>query len=362
MREKIKKQLSKTGAIIATATIVSSLIISTPNIAYAQGKEESLISRIGNGIAITSDELYNALNDKDASSKIAEYISLGKNVKYNTNLQRNNTIRDMELEYKLKKVNEDINIEYTGLGVDTSSLPAQIYYEYIISENPNKIEKGIDVSSWQGIINWNEVSNQIDFAIIRVMDAIVRDENNNYVLDSQFLRNIQECERLNIPIGVYWFSRATNEEEAKREASFVGQVLQGYTLEYPTYIDVECEAQLNLDDQTLQNIIVAANNEIAKYNLSPAIYINNSQAHRVENLPYQLWLTSSKTYDNHVSMSEFSQDEFSVYYPLSEKKTNYQYCSKGSISGIEGNVDFDYALNSIKNQIVNSEEYQKRTK
>ena len=61
------------------------------------------------------------------------------------------------------------------------------------------IHKGIDVSKWQGEINWNLAKHDIDFAILRAGYG----QNN---IDEQFIRNANECTRLNIPFGVYWFS------------------------------------------------------------------------------------------------------------------------------------------------------------
>ena len=61
--------------------------------------------------------------------------------------------------------------------------------------------KGIDVSEHQGTIDWNQVKGNIDFAILRAGYG-----NNN--IDKQFIRNICECNRLGIPVGIYWFSYA----------------------------------------------------------------------------------------------------------------------------------------------------------
>lgn len=364
MRKKIKEQLKRTGAAIAVAAIVASTtVFAIPETVSAV--DNNLASQIEDDsleedTIVTAEELYKVANDETTSQQLNDYISLGKNINVYMDIRENAEKQAKELREKLQTENQDVLLEYTGVKADTTELPAKIYYQYKITENGNNIEKGIDVSSWQGVINWDEVKKHTDFAIVRVMDAICKDENGNYRLDEQFHRNMQECERLKIPVGVYWYSRATTEEEAKREARFVGESLAGYTLEYPTYIDVECDSQLSLDDNTLQRIITSANDEIASYHLYPAIYINNSQAHRVENLPYQLWLTSGETYNNAVSFNEFSKDNFEIVYNPTSKRTNYQYCQRGTIPGISGEIDFDYALNSLKKEIANSQEYKKR--
>lgn len=359
----MKEKLKKTGAFIAASTMALTITVFSQFNSASALENNILLSKLETGASLTTDELNRALKDANGQEIIEKNLNLGKNINYYTDIKSNNTIQDIELEVSLKNnFGNDVLIEYTGIEADTSQMPVKFYYNYKISEDPSKLEKGLDVSAWQGTINWDETSKHVDFAIIRVMDAICRDANGNYALDEQFHRNMQECERLNIPVGVYWYSRATTEEEARREANFVGQVLNDYTLEYPVYIDVECESQLSLDDQTLRNVISAANTEIAKYNLYPAIYINNSHAHRVESLPYKLWLTSGETYNNHVSFSDFSSEEFPVYYTPTSQRTSYQYSSKGSVPGINGYIDLDYSLKSVKTEIANSPEYKSRSK
>ena len=72
--------------------------------------------------------------------------------------------------------------------------------------------KGIDVSKYQGDIDFNVLKNtDIKFVIIRAGWG----QNN---IDGKFKRNIEECNRLGIPCGVYWFSYALNPTQAKAEA------------------------------------------------------------------------------------------------------------------------------------------------
>lgn len=361
MRKQIKDQLKRTGAILAVSAIVASTtVFAIPKPVVAE--EIPSLTSIEEDRIVTAEELYALASDENTSQQLQDYISLGKNINVYMDIRENTEKQVQELKEKLQVENKDVLLEYTGVKADTTELPAKIYYQYQVTENTESIEKGIDVSSWQGTINWEEVKKYTDFAIVRVMDAICKDEKGNFKLDEQFERNMKECERLKIPVGVYWYSRATTEEEAQKEARFVGEALSGYTLEYPTYIDVECESQLSLADDTLQQIITAANTEIASYHLYPAIYINNSQAHRIENLPYQLWLTSGETYNNAVSFNEFAKENFKVVYHPTTKRTNYQYCQRGTMPGISGEIDLDYALNSLKQEIVNSQEYKKRTR
>ena len=98
------------------------------------------------------------------------------------------------------------------------------------------VRKGIDVSEWQGNIDWEKVkASGIDFAIIRCgygMNDVDQD-------DSKWARNVRECERLDIPYGVYIYSYADSDAKAKSEAQHVIRLLKGHSPDYPVYYDLE---------------------------------------------------------------------------------------------------------------------------
>lgn len=92
---------------------------------------------------------------------------------------------------------------------------------------------GIDVSQFQGNINWTNVKGTgTQFVMIRAGYG----QGN---IDPEFTRNAQECSRLGIPFGVYWFSYAYTEEMAKREAEYCIQAVENYEVQYPVCFDFE---------------------------------------------------------------------------------------------------------------------------
>lgn len=94
-------------------------------------------------------------------------------------------------------------------------------------------KKGIDVSQWQKTINWDKVkASGVQFAMIRAGYG----QNN---IDTQFERNISECNRVGIPCGVYWFSYAYTEAMAIREAEYALDAVAPYKLDYPIAFDFE---------------------------------------------------------------------------------------------------------------------------
>lgn len=99
---------------------------------------------------------------------------------------------------------------------------------------------GIDVSEHNGAINWDKVkeSGKVGFAMLRA-------GYGKGVIDKQFQRNASECNRLDIPIGVYWFSYAKNAEEAENEAEYCLSAISKYRIDYPVAFDFEDDSVRN---------------------------------------------------------------------------------------------------------------------
>lgn len=97
------------------------------------------------------------------------------------------------------------------------------------------VRKAIDVSAYQGVIDWDALADSIDYAIIRA------GAGTSYV-DDQFERNISECNRLKIPAGVYWFSYAENRKEAESEAQRCLSLIRPYRVELPVFFDYEYDS------------------------------------------------------------------------------------------------------------------------
>ena len=122
-----------------------------------------------------------------------------------------------------------------------SSILAIIRPKYESEENGGDTVKTtekkfvIDVSEHQGIIDWNKVKSKIDGAIIRCGygDDITSQD------DKQFARNLSECERLKIPKGIYLYSYATTETQAKSELAHILRLIKGHTFELPIFLDCE---------------------------------------------------------------------------------------------------------------------------
>lgn len=196
-----------------------------------------------------------------------------------------------------------------------------------------ELEYGIDVSHHQGKIDWKKVKDAgISFAIIRVAARGTSKEGGR-ITDSYYKRNMQEAAKYKIPFGVYVYSQALNEKEAREEADWVLEAIQGCTIQLPVVFDYEYA-----DGGRLTSA------------LSKTKKTNNCLAFckKIEDAGYQPMLYANKSFlENSINASAISQ-----YYPIwlahYTNKTTYaglysywQYTSKGKVDGISGNVDMN---------------------
>ena len=197
--------------------------------------------------------------------------------------------------------------------------------------------RGIDVSKWQGDIDFNKVKSNIDFIITRIGYGMYENQK-----DPKFERNYSEAIRNNIPIGVYLYSYATNVDEAKREADLVVKWLNNRKLNLPVYYDVEDKSQQTLSKSTLTKMCETFCNRIEKAGYWAGIYTN------------KYWFTSHLGY-------RYLEKKYTIWVAQYNSKNTYngkydmwQYTSKGKINGINGNVDMDILYRDIFTNVKNN--------
>ena len=128
---------------------------------------------------------------------------------------------------------------------------------------------GIDVSQWQGDIDWNVV--KTDFAILRAGYGRIPSQ-----MDVKFERNYKGAKAANIPVGAYWYSYAKSADEAREEAQAFIQIIQGKQFEYPVYFDVEEQSTLKLGRDKVSDIINAFLEEMEKNGYFAGLYMSAS--------------------------------------------------------------------------------------
>lgn len=192
----------------------------------------------------------------------------------------------------------------------------------------NAVKRGMDVSYWQGLINWERVkADDIDFAILRC--GYVKTLGRPQV-DQQWKRNAQECERLGIPYGVYIYSYAKTVEAAKAEADHVINTLKGFSPTYPVYFDLEEKSLESTSNRMLlANMASAFCDKVAAAGYTPGIYANTNWWNNYLTDPvFDQWERWVAQYNSKCSYTRGS-------YRL------WQCSASGKVDGIVGNVDLD---------------------
>lgn len=202
------------------------------------------------------------------------------------------------------------------------------FYNNIIGLVATNTKKIIDVSSYQGDIDWNLVKNEIDGVILRIGFG-------SNTLDSKFERNINEVKRLNIPYGIYLYSYAENKKEALEEAKYVESLIKKYDLK-PTlgiYYDIEefyiGGKKINILPATYQKIIETFIKYLKKYDVSVYSYAKMYK--------YK-FNKKTKKYVTWIAQYNYSFKDELEY-------NMWQYSDKGKINGINGNVDMNVMFN-----------------
>lgn len=204
---------------------------------------------------------------------------------------------------------------------------------YYFDEAYPDVRYGIDVSEYQGEIDWQAVAaDGVSFAFIR---AGYRGYGSGALLaDARYAENLSGASAAGLDIGVYFFSQAITKEEAKEEAELLLTLIEGYDVSYPVVFDME-EIYLetartdSLSREEATEIARAFCRTIQKAGLQPMIYGNTK------------WLAGR------LDLAELADDYplwFAQYYdkPLFPYDFSFwQYSSSGSVAGIEGDVDLN---------------------
>ena len=191
---------------------------------------------------------------------------------------------------------------------------------------------GIDVSYYQGTIDWEKVkASGIEFAIIRLGYRGYGKEGK-LVEDKMYWQNIQNAITAGLDVGVYFFSQAVTVEEALEEAEFVLERIKNYDITMPVVYDWEYVSEeartANMDRRTLTDCYLAFCGKLEEAGYTPMAYFNPNQARNLMNLTeledYPFWLA-------------FYTDRMTYPYRFEM----WQYTDSGKVPGIEGPVDLN---------------------
>lgn len=194
--------------------------------------------------------------------------------------------------------------------------------------------QGIDISKWNSITSWSKLAKEVDFAIIRCGNRTT--SGGTLSRDPKFHEYMKAAQAAGLEVGVYIYSQAITEQEAREEAKLALEMCEGYSFRLPIVIDYEyytsgrlLNAKLTKTQRT--NICRAFCEVIEAAGYPAMIYANKSMllddmnGEQLAKEGYEIWLA------HWVSSSNYAN----TY-------TYWQYTDRGQVNGISGYVDMNY--------------------
>ena len=238
--------------------------------------------------------------------------------------------------------NDTEDTESTENIEDTKNIDTPPIYGSIHSPQFKKatIRPGIDVSKWNGEIDWERVAETQDFAFVRVAGRY--SGNGELYVDEYYEKNIEEAYAAGLDVGVYILSQAITPAEAKEEAQFLLKRIEPYKkkITLPLVFDYEFYSngrltQAKLSKKEHSSIVNKFCSTIEKAGYTACLYTNLTMIKNHYNISkinhnYTVWIAR---YNTQVSAGNLTYDG---------KYDFWQYSSKGAVEGIKGNVDLDH--------------------
>ncbi|MCD8337556.1 MAG: hypothetical protein LUD18_09825, partial [Lachnospiraceae bacterium] len=185
---------------------------------------------------------------------------------------------------------------------------------------------GIDVSKWQGVIDWEEVKEDgIEF----VMIGTGRYKNGVATPDTMFETNIEGAISAGIYVGIYHYATATTVADARNAADYILDLVDGYKISYPIAIDMEDSVYSGMTAAKRSKIAIAFMEVIADAGYYPMIYASNNY------FTDSLDMSILSGYDYWVAAWSTT--------PTVTPLSMWQYSATGRVNGISTKVDLDYS-------------------
>lgn len=219
-----------------------------------------------------------------------------------------------------------------GSPVVTNGYDAEAFYRqdgFLRYEAPHMV--GIDVSAFQGVVDWELVAESgVEFAIIR---AGYRGSSKGLLYeDETFSKNLKAAKKAGLKVGVYFFSQARNWEEAEEEGIFVTELLDGESLDLPVFYDWELvegsDRFPDLSEVPMTECAAAFCERVKQAGYEAGVYFNQSFGYN--------HLDMTKLQDYTLWLAEYNEiPTFDYHFHL------VQYSDKGKIPGIDTTVDLN---------------------
>ena len=236
-------------------------------------------------------------------------------------------IANIDSSYQYTHVDMRTSGKWYGNEVNGNGTVTSDFYSYYNISKTGDFETssgilGIDVSEYQGNINWSHVkADGVKFAILRA--------GISHRVDNQFANNYAGCKSNGVPVGAYWYSKATTIAEAKQEAQDFLAALKGKTFEYPVYMDLEESAQFALGKAKCSELVDAFLTMLEQAGYYAGLYCStsylNGYVSESVRKRYTIWCADYRGNCGYTG-------DYGIWQP-----------GTGTIYGIDTEVDLDYA-------------------
>lgn len=192
-------------------------------------------------------------------------------------------------------------------------------------------QNGIDVSRYQGNINWSRIAAAgKKFVIVRMGSS----NANGVYIDPMFLQNVSGAKAAGLQVGAYYYTYAAQKSAVARELDTFLAALQGLQLEYPVFVDVEAASLQSLGKTVLTNLVLYAMDILDQSGWYAGWYSYTNYIHNYLDASrlaaYPCWVADYRGYVG-----------YSGSYDL------WQYSASGTVNGISGAVDLDYSYKNF---------------
>lgn len=340
-RKSIKKSTLMFMISMMAITIVFMVAVLIVTVSYFLSKEKEPTGVVlASGEAIYTEEELNLIiseKEEDAKEELLSYIKGSIQEGRSTvgllrELYPEATVLSADGKYHIFDINE--NLSRNPYLNDNFKMDENGVIEY--NDGTITSKKGIDVSKFQGNINWKDVKQDgVEYTFIR-MGYRGYGTAGKLVTDENFEKNIKGATENGIQVGVYFFTQAINEEEAVEEANYVLEAIKGYDVTYPIVIDIEevTDNGARTKDMTKEDwtkVCIAFCETIKEAGYTPMVYGN------LKTFFIMLDMEQISMYDKW-----FAQYDTSVYFPYEFKI--WQYSDSGSVNGISSAVDMNVSF------------------
>ena len=203
----------------------------------------------------------------------------------------------------------------------------------------------LDVSRWQGSIDWDKVkaSGLISGVMLKTVSTNrkLSKRKDGLYIDPTFERNYAECKRVGLPVGVYYYTYATDKEMADSELALLKTALTGKTFELPISVDVEDNKIKKLSTQALTDLAAYALSTVEQWGFYALLYVGLNFAQT------ELYMGGAALRKYDVWLARYPSDK-SKTKPEDKPKTDFafgmwQYTSSGKVPGVSKGVDLSHA-------------------